>query len=292
MYRGKGQVLRRRSVDHVIAEILEVRRRYPLECVKFYDDIFIYRVDAWMEAFAERYRREVGLPFHCLTRADLVTEDIVRFLKDAGCHSVSMSIESGNDRIRNEVLKRRMSRDEIVSAFHLFHRYGIPTFSNNILGLPGASIEEDIETLDLNIACKVSFAEFPIFHPYPRTELGDLCIEQGIFDQHYEQLHLSYQSKSPLSCFTPEEKNIQINLSELGLVAIWFPRLRDIIVNRLVKWPHNSLFFLAYFLAKAFLINRKIYPFKIRLSSGFRLFWKSLTLERFKHMVGESVDYQ
>ena len=148
-----------------------------------------------------------------------------------------------------------------------------------------------METLDLNIACKVSFAEFPIFHPYPRTELGDYCIEQGIFDQHYEHLHLSYQSISPLSCFTPEQKNIQINLSELGLIAVWFPKLRNLIVNRLIKLPHNSLFFLAYYFAKAYLVNRKIYPFRLRFSSAFKLLKKSLSLERFKHMVGEPVEH-
>lgn len=290
MYRGKGQVLRRRSVDHVIGEIVEVRRRYPLECVKFYDDIFVYKVDGWMEEFASRYRREIGLPFHCLTRADLVTEEVVRALKEAGCHSVSMSIEAGNDRLRNDLLKRRMTREQIVSAFHLFHRHGISTFSNNILGLPGSRIEHDIETLDLNIQCKVTFAEFPIFHPYPRTELGDYCVDRGMFDQHYEQLHISYQSESPLSCFTQEEKNTQRNLSELGLLAIWFPGLRNLIVNHLIRWPHNKAFFLAYFLAKAYLVSRKIYPFRIRLASALRLFAKSLALERFKHLAGGPAD--
>jgi len=291
MYKGKGHVIRRHSVDWVISEIKEVKKRYALECVKFYDDIFVYHIDPWMEEFAERYRREINLPFHCLTRADLVTEDIVKFLKGAGCHSVSMSIESGNDKIRNDVLKRKMTQEQILSAFHLFHKHGIPTFSNNILGLPGAGIAEDVETLDLNIKCKVSFAEFPIFHPYPRTELGDYCIEQGIFDQHYEHLHLSYQSISPLSSFTPEQKNMQINLSELGLIAVWFPSLRNLIVNHLIKLPHNQLFFLAYFFAKAFLVNRKIYPFKVKLSSGLKLLSKSLNLERFKHMVGEPVEH-
>ncbi|MEW6489709.1 MAG: radical SAM protein [Thermodesulfobacteriota bacterium] len=284
MYEGKGKVVRRHSVDHVLEEIRQVRRRYPLECVKFYDDIFVYRVDPWLEEFAERYPREVGLPFHCLTRADLVTEDVVRLLKAAGCHSVSMSIEAGNDRIRNEVLKRKMGREQIVSAFALFHRQGIHTFSNNILGLPGSTIADDIETLDLNIRCQVTFAEFPVFHPYPRTELGDHCVEEGWFDGGYEALHMSYQTASPLSCFTDEEKNMQVNLSELGLLAVWFPRLRNLIVNRLIRLPHNRLYFLAYFAAKAWLVSRKIYPFHASLSSAWRLLRKSLRLESFKHV--------
>lgn len=284
MYEGKGRVVRRHSVDYVLEEIRQVRARYPLQCVKFYDDIFVYRVDQWLEEFAERYPREIGLPFHCLTRADLVTEEVVRLLKQAGCHSVSMSIEAGNDRVRNEVLKRGMSREQIVSAFGLFHRQGIHTFSNNILGLPGSSIADDIETLDLNLQCKVTFAEFPVFHPYPRTELGDQCVKEGWFDGGYEALHMSYQTASPLSCFTDKVKNMQVNLSELGLLAVWFPRLRNLIVNRLIRLPHNRLYFLTYFLAKAWLVNRKIYPFRTSISSAWKLLRKSLRLESFKHL--------
>ncbi len=284
MYEGKGRVVRRHSVDYVLEEIRQVRARYPLQCVKFYDDIFVYRVDPWLEEFAERYPREIGLPFHCLTRADLVTEDVVRLLKQAGCHSVSMSIEAGNDRIRNDVLKRKMGRGQILDAFRLFRERGIHTFSNNILGLPGSTIADDVETLDLNLQCQVTFAEFPVFHPYPRTELGDRCVEEGWFDGGYEALHMSYQTASPLSCFTDEEKNMQVNLSELGLLAVWFPRLRNLIVNRLIRLPHNRLYFLAYFLAKAWLVNRKIYPFRTSLVSAWRLLRKSLRLESFKHV--------
>ncbi len=169
LYRGKGKVIRRHSVDYVIDEVLQVKRTYALECVKFYDDIFVYRADEWLEEFARKYQQKIGLPFHCLTRADLLTEDVAKLLKEAGCFSISMSIEAGNPYFRNEVLRRGMSNEQILNAFHICHRLGIRTFSNNILGLPYAQIEHEIETLDLNLKAGVSFAEFPIFHPYPRT---------------------------------------------------------------------------------------------------------------------------
>lgn len=284
IYRGKGKFLRRHSVDYVMGEILEVKKRYVLECVKFYDDIFVYSVDEWFEEFTKRYKKEIGLPFHCLTRADLVTEDMVKLLKDAGCYSVSMSIEAGNPELRNQVLKRNMTNDEIIRAFAIFSKYGIKTFSNNILGLPFSKIEDEIETLDLNLKCGVSFAEFPIFHPYPRTELGNLCIEKGIYNNtDYKNLHMSYMNKSPLTCFTEKEKNIQKNISELGLLVIWIPFLRNIILKYLIYLPNNRLFFLAYYISKAYLVKINIYPFPVGIKDVFRLLFKSLKLESFKH---------
>ena len=282
LYHGKGKVIRRHSVDYMIEEVQEVKSKYRLGFVKFYDDIFVYRVDDWLEEFATKYRKEIGIPFHCLTRADLMTEDMARLLKEAGCRSISMSIEAGNSHFRNEVLKRGMSDEQIINAFHICRRYGINTFSNNILGLPYATLENEIETIDLNIKAKASFVEFPIFHPYPRTELGDYCIEQGIYQADYAGLHMSYMNKSPLSCFTEKEKNIQRNLSTLGLLVVWLPFLRNIVLKWLIYLPYNRFFFLLYYIAKVYLNKTRVYPMKLGLRGLWSTLRKSLRLESFK----------
>jgi anaerobic magnesium-protoporphyrin IX monomethyl ester cyclase len=283
LYKGKGRIIRRHSVDYLIEEILRVKDRYPLECVKFYDDIFVYQVDEWLEEFVNGYKGKVRLPFHCLTRCDLMTGDMAKLLKEAGCYSISMSIEAGNPDFRNGLLRRNMSNEQIIKAFEICSHAGIKTFSNNIVGLPHAKIENELETVELNLRCKVSFAEFPIFHPYPKTELGNYCIEKGIYHSSYESLHMSYMNKSPLTCFTEKEKDVQKNLSELGTVVVGFPILKKIILNHLIYWPSNGLFFLAYFFSKAYLVKTKVYPFKLGLRNLWDQFLKSINLERFKH---------
>jgi len=282
LYQGKGKILRRHSVDYINEEITRVKSKYRLDCVKFYDDIFAYRVDDWLEEFVQKYKREISLPFHCLTRADLMTEDMAKLLKEAGCHSISMSIEAGNAHFRNEMLHRNMSDEQILNAFHLCHKHGIRTFSNNILGLPYATIENEIETIDLNIKAKVSYVEFPIFHPYPRTELGDYCIEEEIFQPEYSGLHMSYMNKSPLSCFTDKEKNIQRNLSTLGLIVVWLPFLRKIVLRWLIYLPYNRFFFFLYYIAKGYLNKTRVYPVKLGLRGLWSIMVKSWRLESFK----------
>lgn len=283
LYQGKGKTVRKHSVDYVIDEILTIKGKYPLEFVKFYDDIFVHKVDEWFEEFVRQYKKRVSLPFHCLIRANLATEDMFKLLKETGCYSISMSIEAGDPHFRNELLKRNMSDEDITKAFDLSHRYGIKTFSNGILGLPFSKIEHDIKTVDLTLRCKATFAEFPVFHPYPRTELGNYCIEQGVFNADYENFPISYQNRSPLNCFTEKEKDIQKNLSELGLLALLFPSLWGIIRNYLIYLPSNKLFFLVYYFLKVYMIKMKIYPFRVRLRNFWKLFEKSLALEASKH---------
>ena len=282
LYQGKGKVIRRHSVDYMIEQVKKIKSKYRMDCVKFYDDIFTYQADDWLEEFAVKYRQKIGVPFHCLTRADLMTEDIAKLLKEAGCYSVSMSIEAGNSHFRNEILHRSMSDDQIVHAFRLCQKYGIHTFSNNILGLPYATIENEIETIDLNIRAKASYVEFPIFHPYPRTELGDYCIEEGIYQLDYSGLHMSYMNKSPLSCFTEKEKNIQRNLSALGVLIVWLPLLRKIVLKWLIYLPYNRFYFLLYYLAKVYLNKTRVYPLKLGPRRLWKTLLKSLKLESFK----------
>lgn len=283
LYKEKGVYLRRKSVRRSIDEIAYVRERYPLQFVKFYDDIFAYPKDPWFEEFCKVYKKEIRLPFHCLTRPNLLNEDMARLLKEAGCVSISMSIEAANSYLRNEILKRNMSDEEIYKAFEICHKYRINTFANSILALPNSRIQDDIATVLMNIKCRVTFAEFPICHPYPGTELGEFCRENGIFGADYDRIHLSYMFESPLSCFTKKEKRIQKNLSLLGTVAVWQPRFKNLILRYLIYMPNSIFYILAYILVKMYLIKTKIYPFRLKPGDLFGLFLKGLKVDVFKH---------
>jgi len=283
LYQGKGKVLRRHSVSYVVEDILRVKNQWPLSCVKFYDDIFCYRADEWLEEFSRKYGEKVGTPFFILTRADLLTEEMVKLFKHAGCKTISMSIEAGNPEIRKGVLGRDMTDDQIINAYLLCGKYGIHTFTNCIVGLPESTIANDIESVDLSIRAGATWAEFPIFFPYPGTELGDRVVGMGMYTPDYEEMHSSYMYRSPLNCFTERQKNAQMNLAVLGAVAVVFPRLRNLIVEHLIHWRHNRFFTFVYFLVKMRVLRRKIYVTETGFLTSLRIFLRSLAQELFRH---------
>jgi len=283
LYDGLGKLVRRHSVDYVIDDIKHVREKWPLSTIKFYDDIFVYRADDWLEEFSEKYRKYINLPFFILTRADLLNEEIVKLLKYAGCRTISMSIEAGNPSIRNNLLKRGMSDEQIISSHRLCEKYGIYTFANCIVGLPGETIDNDIESLDLAIKARVTWAEFLIFHPYPGTELGQQAVNMGLYDPDYERMHTSYMYKSPLSCFSEAEKNTHMNLSVLGAVAVAMPRFRNLIVRYLIFFRHTRLFTLIYYSVKMYVFRKKIYVTRTSAMDSLRIFIRSLKQEWFRH---------
>ncbi|MBN1105170.1 MAG: B12-binding domain-containing radical SAM protein [Deltaproteobacteria bacterium] len=261
----RDRMIRWRSVENVVSEIREVKARYPMELVRFIDDIFILPPADWLEEFARLYRKEVRLPFVCNLQVRMVKREKVRILKEAGCCAVYMAIEAGNDRIRNELLERKMTKEEIIKAFDLVHSHGISIGAENILGLPGGSLAADWETVELNTRCRVDNPISTLFQPYPKTKLGEYALAKGLFDGHRHRLGRSYFGSSPLIFSSREEKSQIENLQKLFGLAVTHPSLLPVI-KALIKLPPNRLFALFHRLYDSFLKKRKIFriPFHLK----------------------------
>lgn len=179
LYKGKGAMLRRRSVDSLIQEIKKVKMDYPLGMIRFGDDNFIEGVNEWLEEFVKKYNKEIKLPFYCLLRPDVVTPKLARMLRKAGCVSVATSIETGNERIRRELLQRIVTDKQIVNACRILTRNGINTYTNIMVGLPEATLSDEFKSLDLAFQSKTTCAAFTIFTPFPGTPLHKYCLDKG-----------------------------------------------------------------------------------------------------------------
>jgi len=258
LYQGKGKRVRQRSVGNVLAEIKAVRDRYPLEFVTFMDDTFILS-RRWLTEFAEAYRRQIGLPFWCQVRANLVDEEIAEILRYAGCVSVSMGVEAGNDHLRNKVLKRNMSKQQMVDASKIIRRAGMKLSTNNMLGLPGGSLAADLETLELNILCRPAYANVFLLQPYPRTELGEEAMRQGLMSGTFEDISASVAEKSVIKFSSEGERRAVENLQKLFAITVELPFLLPL-VKQLIKLPRNPFFWLIYKLWKGYALKRRVLP--------------------------------
>ncbi len=370
-----GKLHNRYSVDRLIAEIQDMRRieqergYAPTQFIKFYDDMFEFRVSPWLEEFAEKFPKEVGLPFFCLIRCDIfaheekdgsvkLNEDVLLLLKKAGLRSISMSIESGNNFVRENILVRDMTEKEIRAAFGLMVKHKIGTFSNTILGIPapviphpgeyrfdeklhkairetkmaytvvkktvepgrgGAqgypaeldavmtnlegtptddmrrrgvqllegmglkhnALDYDIEAVQINLDCKVHYAEFPRLDPYPGTVMTEYTKAIGAFDGDFEKLHSSTETTSSFTCFTKRQKLVQDNLSFLGQICMVWPWLWPVSKKYLIYLPLTNLYWFFFMFAKTWAIKRHVYPMKFSLKSALRSAYR-VTLVEYK----------
>jgi len=273
LYEGE-QHYRRRSVDNVIREIQKVKTKQPVKFILFYDDIFILNPD-WLEEFSYKYRKEINIPFRCNIRIDLITPRIIKYLKEANCHNVSFGIETGDDELLKNVLRRNMTTQEIIQKAHLIKESGIKLRTTNMIGIPGGSISTDLKTIKLNIRCKVDYALVSMFRSYPKTTFSisqsDLChTKESTFSQNIEIFSeiddAGYLQRIPSSFCLPEfeftsaaEKRMISNLHELFTVAVSFPFLLPIITI-LIRLPLKRFFIYINFLWAYYCSFFVLYP--------------------------------
>ncbi len=261
LYEGRGRRFRRRSPDNVLRELREVTARHDVRFILFMDDTFILQ-DRWLHEFMTRYKEEIGLPFWCQVRANLVTDDKIALFKDAGCVSVSFGLEAGNDRLRNAVLNRNMSREEILGAAEILRRHDIAFMTNNMLGLPTGNLETDFETLALNARCRPAYANVFLFQPYPKTELGEWAYAHGWMMGSFDDLSGSVSSDTVIKFGSEAEKRQIENLQKLFALGVEFPRLVPVL-RRLIRLPSNQLFWLVYKVWKGWAIKNRMFPFRM-----------------------------
>lgn len=188
IYPSPKDYVRVSNAGHAVNIIKNNLRVYPgIKGITFSDDLLMLN-EAWFKDFADRYRREVNLPFICNARVEHLTEGVCASLKKAGCILVRIGLESGNQWLRSYILNRKMSNAQILDAFRITKKYKIPRFSYNIIGFPFETKEFMKETLALNKRIKPDMGHAYYFFPYPGTKLYSLCKEFGLLNNDEGEL--------------------------------------------------------------------------------------------------------
>ncbi|MBN1384692.1 MAG: B12-binding domain-containing radical SAM protein [Elusimicrobia bacterium] len=173
---------RYRTPESSICEIEETKRRLPIKSVFIMDDIFGLN-KKWRQEFCKKYKKRIGIRFICLLRVDVIDDDFIRLLKDAGCYQISIGIESGNEQIRNNVMNRKMSNEQVMKAVNIIRKYRLRINTINMIGVPGEDERMIWDTIILNRKIKPDSTGVNIFYPYKGTKLGDYCFEKNMVNE-------------------------------------------------------------------------------------------------------------
>lgn len=277
LYKGKGKFLRRRGVDNVISEILLVKKKYPLEFVYFRDDNFTLFPE-WIEEFSEKYSKKVNLPFACSTRLKPLTEKMVTALKKANCVTVEVGIEAGNSRVRNEILERDMSDNEILEGVKLFRSKGIKVLSENIFGIPGSSLQDDLETYQLNLKCKVNYPNSRLLQPYFGTKIYHIAEKMGQMNKDIQKIKPDDYLKGKTILNIPNIKERK-RLNKIIAISV-FLRLPLAFVKLLIRLPINPIYYSINLIFKG-CSGTVLYPYKKNIQESLHNIYRVLKMNSY-----------
>lgn len=194
---GKKGSLRRRSVDVVIEELVRAKGALGVTSVMFYDDVFTTH-RKWLEEFAVKYRDNVGLPFWCYTYPTTTRREDIALLKEAGCASMTMGIQSGSQRVLNDHFGRPTPLDRAIESARIILDAGIDCFFDLITKVDFETEEDARSTFDLlaSLPAGVKSQGFGHMVRFPNYEYTRSVAESGavrsMSDVDYRYWHRMY----------------------------------------------------------------------------------------------------
>jgi radical SAM superfamily enzyme YgiQ (UPF0313 family) len=148
----------------------------------FFDDTFILD-KKFVTEFCKRYKTKgyhLLVDWNVNVRANLVDDELIRTMKDAGCYQIRMGVETGNEYIRNKVYHRDMTNNQIYNAIEIIHKNKVQLRLYFMIGAPYETIEMMNESLKLAQRSKADENFFGLLYPLPGTEIRSVCEQEQI----------------------------------------------------------------------------------------------------------------
>ena len=174
--------VRMRDADRVVDEIVQEVREFPgILYVNFQDDCFLMHPIEWVARFAERYGKEVGIPFIVRTTPRHITREKLEVLKAAGLRWVFMGLQTGSDRVNEQVYQRYVTAEQFLEAARTISSLGLCPWYDIILDNPYETEQDHLATIDLLLRTPHPF-QFDLFSLdyFPGTELRRRALADGI----------------------------------------------------------------------------------------------------------------
>jgi len=173
---GKG--FRAMSANRV-ADEMEWCQKNGIKEIFFYDDTFSVSMKRVMEICAEIKRRNIKIKWDVRTRVNVVNDDLLKNMKEAGCERIHFGVETANPRVVKE-LQKGTTNLQVEKAFDLCKKHGIKTLAYFMMGNPTETLEDVKETLALSRRIKPDFMQMTILSPFPATQIYLRATQEGV----------------------------------------------------------------------------------------------------------------
>jgi radical SAM superfamily enzyme YgiQ (UPF0313 family) len=179
-----GKRFRARSVENVISEIEMLVRNYEIRHFEIIDDIANFDKERFKSLLTHIINKNWGikLSFPNGVRTDLLDEEAIDLMKEAGTEELSIAIETASPRLQ-KTIKKNLNLKKVQQIIERAVYDGMFVRGFFMLGFPTETDDEQKTTLNFAIHSKLHLALFLIVIPFKGTELYEQIPYNGIFDK-------------------------------------------------------------------------------------------------------------
>jgi anaerobic magnesium-protoporphyrin IX monomethyl ester cyclase len=170
-YHQFGYKSRRRSIENVVKEMNILNKKYGVTNFSIGDNLFVFNKNEIIKFIDLLKKNKLKIKFDTSMRASLVTEELIKLLKKAGCNRLFFGFESGSQKVLN-LMNKATTVEQIDMAIEIMEKNKMHYFGTFIIGYPGETKEDVDKTIEF---CKRhGHLAKPFFAtPYPGTPLFD-----------------------------------------------------------------------------------------------------------------------
>ncbi|WP_028316849.1 B12-binding domain-containing radical SAM protein [Desulfatibacillum aliphaticivorans] len=236
--------LRQKSVERVREEIAWAKRIFKAREVHFVDPTFTAGRKRLFELTAMIKKDFPGLAWSCKSRVDLMDYEAARRMAGAGCHIVSLGMESGSQKMLN-AMNKAVTVEQSVRAVRALKKAGVRSLVYIMFGAPGETDQTVRQTMDLLERIRPDYALFAGLMPDPLSALLRRKSSEGVLSQ--EDVFNFYYNNSAAG--TPLEND---SFTEIPMADI----------NRWVKDAYTSFYVNPRYMASRLFASKSLREIK------------------------------
>jgi len=181
-----GRVVRMRSPQNIVEEIEFLIDTYGVKVIFFFDDTFNTSPKRVHEICDLIIERKLNIFFKCDIRIDIIDKSLLEKMKQAGLFHLSFGLEAGSERVRNEIVNKKVNIEDFHNLVKWCQELDIIPNAFFIFSHPTETWEEAQETIDIIEKYKESIeSSVAILHIYPGTPLEKTAKETDILPKNF-----------------------------------------------------------------------------------------------------------
>lgn len=171
-----GRTVRNRTPERVVDEIEFIHKQYGTGYFYIEDDTFMLNKGVMNGICDLLMKRKLPIRWECETRVNLLTEGLLKKIKEAGCVMINIGVESGNDETLSKI-KKGITVKQIEEAFKIIHKVKMPVSAFIMVGFPWETENDMVHTVDFTQRLRPDRLILSVVTPYPNTEIFEICNE-------------------------------------------------------------------------------------------------------------------
>lgn len=169
---------RNRSPKNVADEIEFLISNYNVKDIVFHDSTFNVN-PKWVITFCkELLNRKIKIKWRCSCRPDQISENLVAYMKAAGCYNISFGPESSQNKFL-KFLNKQFTIEQVERAFKIVKKFKIENMAFFIFGIPGQKISDIKQNFNFIKKIDPDYINICILVPFTGTKLYDFAQEKG-----------------------------------------------------------------------------------------------------------------